>query len=81
MPWRRVETGIYSSSEDEQQDSSSEYPQRDPPQSSLTRSPARVMPYLSHEQDERLERSETEDRVESDRELREEPTEDGGLSS
>jgi len=39
------------------------------------------MPYRSHEQDERLERSETEERVESDRELREEPTEDGGLSS
>jgi len=72
---------MYSSSEDEQQDSSSEYPHRDPPQSSLTRSPARVIPYRSHEQDERLDRSETEDKVESDRELSEEPTEDGGLSS
>jgi hypothetical protein len=72
---------MYSSSDDEQQDSSSEYPQRDPPQSSLTRSPARVMPYRSHEHDERLERSEPDERVESDLELREEPTDDGGLSS
>lgn len=72
---------MYSSSEDEQHDSSSEYPQRDPPQSNLTRSPARVIPYRSHEQDETLERSEPEERVESDRELRDEPTEDGGLSS
>jgi hypothetical protein len=39
------------------------------------------MPYLSHEQDETFERSETEESVESDLELRDEPTEDGGLSS
>lgn len=76
-----METGTNSSSEDEQQDSSSEYPQRDPPQSSLTRSPARVIPYRSHEQEETLEMSEPEEMVESDRELREEPAEDGGLSS
>lgn len=76
-----MDWGIYSSSEDEQQDSSSEYPQRDPPQSSLTRSPDLVIPYRSHEHEEELERSDMEERVESDRELREEPVEDGQSKS
>jgi hypothetical protein len=39
------------------------------------------MPYRSHEQEEAVERSETEERVESDRELREEPVEDGHSKS
>jgi hypothetical protein len=50
-PWRRELAGIYSSSPEEQQElESSLYPHLEPPQSSLTRSPARVMPYRSHVQ-------------------------------
>jgi CMP-N-acetylneuraminic acid synthetase len=52
-PLRRelAEMTLASSSSEEQQESvSSSYPQRDPPQSSLTRSPERVIPYRSHEQ-------------------------------
>jgi hypothetical protein len=52
-PLRRelAETILASSSSEEQQESvSSPYPQRDPPQSSLTRSPERVIPYRSQEQ-------------------------------
>jgi len=72
---------MYSSSEDEQQ-SASEYPQRDPPQSSLMRSPARVIPYRSQEQLEQSEPEETEDgEEESEREERLEPAEEGGSES
>jgi hypothetical protein len=81
MPWRRVERGTYSSSEDEQH-SSSEYPQRDPPQSSLMRSPERVIPYLSQEQLEQSEPEETEDgEEESEREETLDPVEEGGSES
>jgi hypothetical protein len=52
-PWRRVVFSSYTySSSEEQSDESSEYPHRAPPQSSLTRSPARVIPYLSQVQHE-----------------------------
>lgn len=45
MPWRRALTGTSSSSPLEQAESESdEDPQREPPQSILTRSPLRVMP-------------------------------------
>jgi hypothetical protein len=53
MPWRRVVLASYSSassSSEEQSDESSLYPHRAPPQSSLTRSPERVIPYRSHVQ-------------------------------
>jgi len=50
-PWRRVVFSSYTySSSDEQSSESSEYPHRAPPQSSLTRPPARVMPKRSHVQ-------------------------------
>jgi len=52
-PCRRVVFAAYSScssSSEEQSDESSLYPHRAPPQSSLTRSPERVIPYRSQVQ-------------------------------
>jgi len=51
-PLRRelAETYLSSSSEEQHESVESSYPQREPPQSSLTRSPERVMPYRSQEQ-------------------------------
>jgi len=43
-PWRRVARATFSSSDSEEHSLPSEYPHRLPPQSSLTRLPARVMP-------------------------------------
>lgn len=75
----------YSSSESLEQISESEagdlLPQRLPPQSILTRSPLRVIPYRSQLQTELLSlKEEREDGDElSEREEIEEPVEDGGL--
>jgi len=60
-PWRRVDRLAYISSS-ESEHSESENPQREPPQSSLTRFPDRVMPKRSQEQE--LEVLETLDGLE-----------------
>ena len=69
------------------QESLSEYPHSLPPQSSLTRSPLRVTPYLLHRQtlelDDGSDRLDKESGLEwppEEREDREEPTEDGGVT-
>jgi len=81
---RELRDTEYSSSDEQHELPSSLYPHRDPPQSSLTLSPPRVMPYRSHVQQPSSELGlllrELADDGESlsERLERLEPTDDGG---
>jgi len=58
MPCRRVVRALWSSSDSLLHSEPSEYPQREPPQSSLTREPPRVMPKRSQVQHDEVDETE-----------------------